>query len=72
MARHVGEHPELFPRVLDHLLRLVLFEDCPNQWSISRPMLGLILTNQKVCSPEIWWSLSFLVVFCRAQKSVSK
>jgi len=47
MARHVGEHPELFPRVLDHLLRLVLFEDCSNQWSISRPMLGLILTNQK-------------------------
>ncbi len=25
------------------LLNLVMFEDCKNQWSVSRPLLGLIL-----------------------------
>ena len=24
---------------------MIVFEDCPNQWSLSRPLLALILTN---------------------------
>lgn len=47
LQRHVSEHPDLFPRILEYLLRVILFEDCANQWSISRPMLGLILTHTK-------------------------
>ena len=27
------------------LLHMIVFEDCPNQWSLSRPLLALILTN---------------------------
>jgi len=47
LQRHIAEHPDLFPRILEYLLRVILFEECANQWSISRPMLGLILTHQK-------------------------
>ena len=37
--------PSLFSGQLDVLLRMVVFEDCANQWSLSRPLLALILTN---------------------------
>ena len=30
------------------LMNTVVFEDCRNQWSVSRPLLGLILLNEKV------------------------
>ncbi len=29
------------------LFEIVLFEDCANQWSLSRPMLSLILVNEQ-------------------------
>jgi hypothetical protein len=33
-----------FPlQILTYFLNLVLFEDCKTQWSVSRPMLGLII-----------------------------
>jgi exportin-7 len=46
MAEHLRQHPELFPRLLSTLFEIVLFEDCSNQWSLSRPMLPLILTSE--------------------------
>ncbi|GAB0491088.1 hypothetical protein MMPV_002336 [Pyropia vietnamensis] len=39
--------PDLFPRVLEVLFSVVLAEDCPNQWSLSRPLLSLILSNEE-------------------------
>jgi hypothetical protein len=30
------------------LMNTIVFEDCRNQWSVSRPLLGLILLNEKV------------------------
>ena len=27
---------------------MIVFEDCPNQWSLSRPLLALVLTNEDV------------------------
>ncbi|CAM9617883.1 unnamed protein product [Rangifer tarandus platyrhynchus] len=29
------------------LMNTIVFEDCRNQWSVSRPLLGLILLNEK-------------------------
>lgn len=29
------------------VLNIVMFEDCRNQWSMSRPLLGLILLNEE-------------------------
>lgn len=48
MAEHLRQHPDLFPRVLHTLFEIVLFEDCTNQWSLSRPMLSLILVVEPV------------------------
>lgn len=48
MAEHLRQHPEIFPRILSTLFEIVLFEDCSNQWSLSRPMLPLILGNEAV------------------------
>ena len=48
MAEHLQQRPELLPTLLTTLFEIVLFEDCPNQWSLSRPMLSLILINEQV------------------------
>ncbi|XP_070507748.1 exportin-7 isoform X2 [Chironomus tepperi] len=36
-------HPEILQRILSTLLNVVIFEDCKNQWSMSRPLFVLIL-----------------------------
>ncbi|XP_064966171.1 uncharacterized protein LOC103986231 isoform X2 [Musa acuminata AAA Group] len=48
LARHVVECPNLFAEILKTLFEIVLFEDCGNQWSLSRPMLSLILISEQV------------------------
>ncbi|KAG2485018.1 hypothetical protein HYH03_016221 [Edaphochlamys debaryana] len=45
MAQHIAQHPTLFPELLKTLFEIVLFEECSNQWSLSRPMLALVLIN---------------------------
>lgn len=39
IAEHLRQRPELLPQILSTLFEIVLFEDCTNQWSLSRPML---------------------------------
>lgn len=48
LARHIAECPNLFPEILKALFEIVLFEDCGNQWSLSRPMLSLILISEQI------------------------
>uniref|UniRef100_A0A1D1YKH4 Exportin-7-B n=1 Tax=Anthurium amnicola TaxID=1678845 RepID=A0A1D1YKH4_9ARAE len=48
MALHIAECPSLFPEILRTLFEIVLFEDCGNQWSLSRPMLSLILISEQI------------------------
>ncbi|XP_051118324.1 uncharacterized protein LOC127242236 isoform X2 [Andrographis paniculata] len=48
LARHIAECPALLPEILKTLFEIVLFEDCGNQWSLSRPMLSLILINEQM------------------------
>ncbi|CAL1377134.1 unnamed protein product [Linum trigynum] len=50
LARHIADCPNLFPEILKTLFEIVLFEDCANQWSLSRPMLSLILINEQLFS----------------------
>lgn len=38
--------------MLSTVLNIIIFEDCRNQWSMSRPLLGLILLNEKVNVPS--------------------
>lgn len=39
-------------QMLSTVLNIIIFEDCRNQWSMSRPLLGLILLNEKVSRPD--------------------
>ncbi|KAI3982347.1 hypothetical protein MKX01_037880 [Papaver californicum] len=48
LARHIAECPTLFPEILRTLFEIVLFEDCGNQWSLSRAMLSLILISEQM------------------------
>lgn len=41
-------HPVIVVQMLSTVLNIIIFEDCRNQWSMSRPLLGLILLNEKV------------------------
>ncbi|XP_038711145.1 exportin-7 isoform X2 [Tripterygium wilfordii] len=50
LTRHVADCPNLFPEILKTLFEIILFEDCGNQWSLSRPMLSLILINEQLFS----------------------
>ncbi|PFX28448.1 Exportin-7 [Stylophora pistillata] len=45
--RILESHPEMIQQMLSTVLNIVMFEDCKNQWSMSRPLLGLILLNEK-------------------------
>lgn len=36
-------HPEILQGIMSTVLNVIMFEDCKNQWSMSRPLLGLIL-----------------------------
>uniref|UniRef100_T1H8L6 Importin N-terminal domain-containing protein n=1 Tax=Rhodnius prolixus TaxID=13249 RepID=T1H8L6_RHOPR len=40
-------HPEILHQILSTVLNVIMFEDCRNQWSMSRPLLGLILLNEE-------------------------
>ncbi len=42
------QQPQVFHQMLSNVLNIVIFEDCRNQWSMSRPLLGLILLNEQV------------------------
>ncbi|KAI0562710.1 Importin-beta [Gracilaria domingensis] len=46
MQAHVDQSPELFPSCLEIIFTMIINIDCTNQWSLSRPLLSLILTNQ--------------------------
>ncbi|KAL9235176.1 hypothetical protein vseg_009963 [Gypsophila vaccaria] len=50
LSRYIAECPTLFPEILKTLFELYLFEDCLNQWSLSRPILALILINEQIYS----------------------
>ncbi|KAI5740057.1 hypothetical protein M8J76_000138 [Diaphorina citri] len=39
--------PEILQQILSTVLNIIMFEDCRNQWSMSRPLLGLILLNEE-------------------------
>ena len=60
---HLSREPRLFSASLEALLHMIVFEDCPNQWSLSRPLLALVLTNEDVFNQ---WKASAL-----AQQSTS-
>jgi len=49
-------HPEILQQILSTVLNVIMFEDCRNQWSMSRPLLGLILLNE-----EVWYQKSYSV-----------
>lgn len=38
---------QVFQQVLSTVINIIIFEDCRNQWSMSRPLLGLILLNEQ-------------------------
>lgn len=42
------EQPQVFQQLLSSVINIIIFEDCRNQWSMSRPLLGLILLNEQV------------------------
>ena len=62
MAAHLQQRPELLSAALATLFEIVLFEDCSNQWSLSRPMLSLILANEAA-----WGSLRARIITTQPQ-----
>ncbi|KAF2300870.1 hypothetical protein GH714_017937 [Hevea brasiliensis] len=45
-----GLDTNISSQILKTLFEIVLFEDCGNQWSLSRPMLSLILISEQIFS----------------------
>ena len=40
-------NPGLLQQMLSAIMNIIMFENCRNQWSMSRPLLGLILLNEE-------------------------
>lgn len=59
-----------FAQILKTLFEIVLFEDCSNQWSLSRPMLSLILINEQVILIGLH-SLLLIQIICRICLDIS-
>ena len=51
--QHLNAEPSLFPDLLYSLFDIVLFDECFNQWSLSRPMLSLMLVISLVHESEM-------------------
>nr|KAF6347257.1 RAN binding protein 17 [Pipistrellus kuhlii] len=43
----VQQNPDVLQQMMSVLMNTIVFEDCRNQWSVSRPLLGLILLHEK-------------------------
>lgn len=55
------QHPEILQQILSTVLNVIMFEDCRNQWSMSRPLLGLILLNEEV-SLQLFHLVYFIII----------
>ncbi|XP_070332943.1 ran-binding protein 17 isoform X1 [Odocoileus virginianus] len=47
LLHFMQQNPEVLQQMMSVLMNTIVFEDCRNQWSVSRPLLGLILLNEK-------------------------
>ena len=45
-------NPGLLQQMLSAVMNTIMFENCRNQWSVSRPLLGLVLLNEEVRERE--------------------
>nr|XP_060642247.1 ran-binding protein 17 [Anolis sagrei ordinatus] len=50
LLHFMQRNSEVLQQMMSILLNTIIFEDCRNQWSVSRPLLGLILLNEKYFS----------------------
>uniref|UniRef100_A0A8D0ED84 RAN binding protein 17 n=2 Tax=Salvator merianae TaxID=96440 RepID=A0A8D0ED84_SALMN len=50
LLHFMQQNTEVLQQMMSILMNTVIFEDCRNQWSVSRPLLGLILLNEKYFS----------------------
>ena len=64
------QQPQIFQQLLTTVLNIIIFEDCKNQWSMSRPLLGLILLNEQYF--EQWRASLIQSQFIDRQESVSR
>ncbi|KAJ4706752.1 ARM repeat superfamily protein [Melia azedarach] len=48
LARHISDCPGVFPDILKIIFEIILFEDCGCQWSLSSPVLSLILSSEEM------------------------
>lgn len=51
--QHLNANPSLLGDLLYSLFEIVLFDECFNQWSLSRPMLSLILVINMTSEREM-------------------
>jgi exportin-7 len=45
LQKHLKQNQDVFPRILAQFFNMIMFQECGNQWSLSRTMLSLIVIN---------------------------
>ncbi|XP_028384819.1 ran-binding protein 17 isoform X1 [Phyllostomus discolor] len=50
LLHFMQQNPDVLQQMMSVLMNTIVFEDCRNQWSVSRPLLGLILLHEKYFS----------------------
>ncbi|XP_036851120.1 ran-binding protein 17 isoform X1 [Manis javanica] len=47
LLHFMQQNPNVLQQMMSALMNTIVYEDCRNQWSVSRPLLGLILLNEE-------------------------
>ncbi|XP_069932518.1 ran-binding protein 17 isoform X9 [Oryctolagus cuniculus] len=50
LLHFMQQNPDVLQQMMSVLMNTIVFEDCRNQWSVSRPLLALILLDEKYFS----------------------
>ena len=62
LVRVMKHQPSILQQMLATVLNIIMFEDCRNQWSMSRPLLPLILLNNEVSLYFFWTIVKSILV----------
>jgi exportin-7 len=64
VARHLQYNPEMLSSFISLIFGMIIAEDVPSQWSLSRPLLGLILIHEQAGYLDIFYYAFNLFIFC--------
>ena len=71
LVRKISEYPTVLSSILNKILDVALLEDTPVQFSLSRPLLPMILLNKQVIEEEEKNEIIPFICYLKKEKYIS-